>query len=358
MQALARAPSTEQSINHFLLATSCLKHEKFHLALKHIDSAIMIGGHGTPQELEFLVMKARIVFAIGGRDQEAFKLMMDVKRKSASREGMNRKCRVGRCDRLFATSLYYIGLWSYLTEDDIRAVSHLKQYLEMVSLRPSLRLPVTYAKQILRAAEAAQIDPDGKKTSALINKGRFYDAIDVAESVIKHGGLEMCDHWPLSLGAKAYFAIGKHQKARLYAGRAFRSAPQCPDTILIYGVTCLWTNSKSVSDEGERILLSLLRKKVKSLAFGRCGDGIVHAQRIRLVSLYGLFLLAGIRGDYARANRFALRYVRAVKRYDASQDRKLEEIRDFRNKMKDGYPGTRALCRDRLRGLFGYGKDR
>ena len=354
MQSLAQKRSTSSCIDRFHLASSLFKQEKLHLALKHIDSAIISGGKDNSQNLEFLVLKARILFAMRGRDREAFKLMKQVKRKSASCKGKNGSCRASRYECLFAKSLYYIGLWSFLTEDELNAVFHLKRYMEMASLHPSLRLPVQYSKQILRAAEAARIDPNCNKTSKFINQGRFSEAIEIVESVVKHAGLDMCDHWPLALGAKAYFALGKHHKARLYAARAFRSEPQCPDTVLIYGVTGIWSHSKSLSDKGEEALLSLLGKKVETLAFRRCGKGLVHAQRIRLAAMYGLALLYGMRGDFARANKFALRYFRAFKRYDAGEDKRFEGMGDVRKKIANGYSGISALCRTRLSKIFGY----
>lgn len=343
-------------INHFLEAKYYLTNEKYHLASRHIDLAISTVKNDSLKKLECIALKARIVFAKGGHDQEAFKLMLQVKRELASRKEKNVTSKTDQHDRLFAESLYYIGLWSYLTENEINAVSHLKQYLELASSLPSLRLPAKYPKKILRAAEAALIDPKYYKTNMLVKKRRFFEAIEIVESVVNHAGLNMSDHWLLALGAKAYFATGKHEKARLYARYAVRREPQCPDAALVYAVTSIWSKSKVLSENGEAILLSLLNKKTKSLAFKQCGQGIVHAQRIKLASMYSLALLYGMRGDFESLNKFVRRYISAFRRYDAGhagKDNKLRDMVDLRKKIGDGDAGIKKLCRYRLERIFG-----
>ena len=324
----------------FQRSLSCFERRRFSRALAFVDSAIQGCTNPPPS---FLVLKARILFDGRLKEKDAIDLMKGVANRVAS-------SRVEKV--LMAKALYYVGLWSFLTEDEVTGITYLKRYLRMAESHPSLRLPTQYAIKNLRAVEAALMDPNYETTSALVNERRFSEALKHIEVIIGHAGVNMSDHWILALGAQACHATGMRHKAYTYSRQAFHIEPRCPDTALIYGVVRGCCRAMQLVSEGERVLKWISRMKIADLSSGRCGQGNLHAQQLKLTSLRCLGLLYGKQGRFLLARKYFYRYLETSKRYALGQADGDDEIRRLMSAVADECSEAKKECREKLERMF------
>lgn len=363
-----KAPKNKRMVSRLGLPASCniksarenfncaerhFRNGRYRQALEHVDMAISKGCE-TAEVLEVLVLKSKILFSLRGHDKEALRLMERVRKRSSSLlvgdeyGGKTKKYR-----SLYSQSLYWLGLWTYFTEDEPKSVAYLTEYVQLSSSFPCLKLPAQYARRILRAAEAALIDPDCRRVNALVCMGCFGKALEIVETMICHAGIDMIDHWPLALGAKACHAMGRHHKAMAFSSRALRRNSRCPKTGLIYGIVHISGKSNKVVDEGYSVLCSLARKKIETIAYGPCGNGMEDAHYISLSSKYGIALMYGKLGDVATAKRLVLQCLRSYARNKVDDVSLIDKVTDLKNAIENDVPDIKSFCQERLNRFFG-----
>lgn len=344
----------DKTTTFYQRSLSFFEREKYSQAYQCIDAAI--NGSDDP-EPEFFFQKAKILFNCKGREQEAIELMKNIENISLQKkETFNRKSRYCRTS-LVARSLYYVGLWSFLTEDDKKCIEYLKRYLQEAALHPSYKLPTRYAKKNLYAAEAALIDEDCKKTNSFVNKGQYTQALEIVESVVSHAGIGMCDHWILALGAKAYYATEKYSKARKYARQAFLIEPECADTALVYGIANSHFHSSKSSEEAFRVFRMISQMPLKKIASGRCAHGTVTAVKIKLKAMLFFGVLCGKKGDLSAAVKHLKSYIKTSTRYEVGGINEKRNVISLINAVESHGPNIRTMFADRLKMLAGKCKD-
>jgi tetratricopeptide (TPR) repeat protein len=109
------------------------------------------------------------------------------------------------------------------------------------------------------------------------------------------------DHWLLSRLALTYYEQFKYDKAYSIELRALSFAPKCP--MVLWGAA---GSLHMLGRQNEAILIykRLVKRGVKSLAFGECGEGIGKARGLIADCLYRLALCYELLGNKVAAAKY------------------------------------------------------
>jgi predicted Zn-dependent protease len=129
---------------------------------------------------------------------------------------------------------------------------------------------------------------------------------DEAVTVILDSLKEYPDnHWLFTRLASIYAGgKGNYIAALEYAEKALKLEPKCPLVLWDYA-GILYVSSRN--EDASRIYKRLIRRPIKSIAYGKCGQGIRWARSLKNDSRYQLGLIYASYGQF----RLAARYIKA-----------------------------------------------
>jgi tetratricopeptide (TPR) repeat protein len=113
-------------------------------------------------------------------------------------------------------------------------------------------------------------------------------------------------HWLLTQISDMYYLEDHFNEALEYAQRAFELAPNCPMTIWQYAESLLRLGN---NEEAEPLYRKLIRKGVKCIDYGVCGEGIRDARTLVNDSKYALSFILANKGDFKMAKRYIMKHI-------------------------------------------------
>jgi len=133
------------------------------------------------------------------------------------------------------------------------------------------------------------------------------------------------DHWVLLHIAETYYQENQFEKALDYAERAFDLSPHCP--------LATWEYAEILDrigrhEEAALLYQKLIRKGVKRIAYGSCGEGIGWARIIINDSYYALGVIHAGKGEFHLAEKY-------IKKYIFNRKNKYESHFNLREVKKD-----------------------
>lgn len=133
------------------------------------------------------------------------------------------------------------------------------------------------------------------------------------------------DHWFLTRLSNTYYEEKNYIKALEYVEKARKIAPRCPLVLWDYAGTSDMLNN----NEGAiRIYKGLIRRGVKRIAYGECGEGIRWARSLVNDCRYKLGLIYAKMGDFGLAINFLRAHI-------ANRNRNCYSIYHLRKVKKD-----------------------
>ena len=122
----------------------------------------------------------------------------------------------------------------------------------------------------------------GKQIESAIRADRWKEARRLIRIALRE---QPDDHWLLTRLSLTYYEQSNYRRALSYSKHALRLAPRCPLVLWDYAGDLDMLGRKT---EAARIYHGLVRRGVRSIAFGRCGEGLARARGLVADSLYRL----------------------------------------------------------------------
>lgn len=115
------------------------------------------------------------------------------------------------------------------------------------------------------------------------------------------------DHWLLTRLALTYYEERKYTKALIYDERALNIAPKCPLVLWGYAGTL-----QMLARYCEAIVIyrGLIRRGVKRIAYGKCGEGLARARGLIADCWYRLSLIYEDLGDHSAMHRALVKHLK------------------------------------------------
>ena len=106
------------------------------------------------------------------------------------------------------------------------------------------------------------------------------------------------EHWILAQIAETYYLEEYFTESLEYAEKAYKIAPRCPLVIWEYAESLLRLGK---NDDVEPLYRSLIRRGVKRIAYGECGEGIRAARMLVNDCRYALGFILANKGEFGSA---------------------------------------------------------
>lgn len=112
---------------------------------------------------------------------------------------------------------------------------------------------------------------------SIVNMMREGDTVNARAILLKWLSEESDNHWVLVSLANTFHEDRDYQEALVYQERALRIAPNCPLVLWNYAGTLDMLNRE---EEAIDVWKKLVRRGVRSIAYGDCGEGIREARSL------------------------------------------------------------------------------
>jgi len=132
-------------------------------------------------------------------------------------------------------------------------------------------------------------------------------------------------HWLLTRIATTYYQENKYDIALKYVEQALKIAPQCPLVLWNYAET-LYMVDKYV--DAANVCNKLIRRGVKNIAYGDCGEGLRWARSLINDCRYGLSLSYASLGKFNMAQKY-------IKKHIANRNHNTPSVYNLREVKKD-----------------------
>jgi tetratricopeptide (TPR) repeat protein len=124
--------------------------------------------------------------------------------------------------------------------------------------------------------------------------------------LLKWIGEDPESHWLLAQLAEVYYLQKQFDKALEYAEKAWKLAPHCP--------LAIWEYSESLHRLGEDakaepLYRGLIRRGVKRIAYGECGEGIRATRMLVNDCYYPLGVILANKGDFGLAKKYITKHI-------------------------------------------------
>lgn len=185
-------------------------------------------------------------------------------------------------------------------------------------------------RQMRREKQQREI-PRGEKLTSAIHRDDWETARTLALEGLRD---DATDHWLLIHLALTYQMQGDLSTALKIAKRAVREAPNCP--VVLEELGLLYEDTEQYGKAVE-VYTRLLRKGLKQVAFGKCGEGVMFARGLLNDVRYCLFRSYFYQEELSRARTYLRKYIKnrqlyrhICSDYSLSEARKqLRELEEF-----------------------------
>ncbi len=113
-------------------------------------------------------------------------------------------------------------------------------------------------------------------------------------------------HWLLTRVGTTYYEEKRYEKALKYHEKAMKLAPKCPLVLWDYAGTLAMLGRR---EEAITIWQGLIRRGVRSIAHGECGEGTRHARSLVNDSRYSMGKAYAEMGRTDLARRYMRQYI-------------------------------------------------
>jgi tetratricopeptide (TPR) repeat protein len=144
-------------------------------------------------------------------------------------------------------------------------------------------------------------------------------------------------HWLIAQIAETYYIQKSFNEALEYSEKAWKIAPRCPLVLWEYSESLLRLGRDS---EAEPLYRNIIRRGVKRIAYGECGEGIRQARMLVNDCRYALGLI------YANKNEFILakEYIQIYIVHRDVNCASLFQLREAKKDLAQILQGKKPIC--------------
>lgn len=135
------------------------------------------------------------------------------------------------------------------------------------------------------------------------------------------------DHWLLCSLATTYYEERNYKRAFTIIKKAYKIAPKCPLVLFNYAGTL---DMLEMDDEAIKIWKGLIKRGIRNLAYGECGEGLKEAKGLVLDCYYRLGLAYRDLNDDKTANFYLKRHL--MNRYPGNGS--IYSMKEVKSKLK------------------------
>ena len=182
---------------------------------------------------------------------------------------------------IHAAALYYIGVWSYVAEDESASLRYIKRYLAFADDNPSLKFPRSLANKHRKLMETLAPDPNFKKLRELARHDPP-EALAYIERCERYVGKDVIvDHMYYVFWAVAAFQAGHPRKAYWMSRKAVGLSTRCTMAELVFALVSAAVFSGANRETAKFQLLRLRRRKTTTMLCSPCSVAETKIKRLR-----------------------------------------------------------------------------